>query len=931
MASPNIKIKRSNVAGKVPHYPTTLDVGEFAINTADGKVFIAAGVGIGTTVREVGISTTQILASGIGTFKSLVVTDHSIVGISTGSGKVETAIDGGNQWHHVAFLDKQTGYQKVKSNGLTYNPSSGKLYAGIGSFGSLTTKGNVQFGDLTSTGTEVLFYGNNYDAKWDYDNNRLEFGDNAKATFGTGQDFRLYYDGSNAYLDNQGGNINIRSQADGTDDGGDIILQAKSGEYSLVCDDDGSVYLYHDGSNRLMTTDYGVGVTGIMYATGGGQFGGDVVFDNTTNAGNDLTWDMSDNALEFDDNVKATFGDSGDLTIKHDGTDNEIKSSNGKVVITTTAGNSDIEITPHGSGNVKLDSLSWPNSDGSANQSLVTDGSGTLSWSTVAGGTNTYTTKQTTTASQGQTAITVSANYTSGFVDVYLNGVRLISGTDYTETNTSTITLAEGATLGDEIETVAWKTLGDVVNIGTVNVIDNLSITGVTTGTGGFVGALTGNVTGNVIGNVTGNVAGNLLASFTQSENIIPSADSTYSLGTSSNRWANIHADAITLQTGGTLTGNVTGNVTGDVAGDLIGDVTGDVAGDLTGDVTGDLTGNVTGNCSGVAAEATALETTRYFSITGEVTALNTGFDGTGNTALNAVIEGNVVDADNLKVSNTTSASDGQALVKRSGNVGGMTWESISGGNLSIDSYENVFGGSDSGGNLSSDSSDNVLLGHDAGRDMTDGYENVCIGYRAGRGLTTTRRNTCVGSEAGRDFTAGDSTFIGWYAGQNAASNGNTCIGHMTGTEANGNDTAVGYSCGPTGSYSGDTNVCYGFAAGNGLRQSATRNTIIGPGAGRNASSGQVNIEGSHNIIIGDEASLSSTTVSNECVIGAIDGQSKAITKFRIPGINFVLKDNGGTPTEGHVLTVDSNGEASFAASSGGGGSTDMLEVMLFA
>ena len=66
-------------------------------------------------------------------------------------------------------------------------------------------------------------------------------------------------------------------------------------------------------------------------------------------------------------------------------------------------------------------------------------------------------------------------------------------------------------------------------------------------------------------------------------------------------------------------------------------------------------------------------------------------------------------------------------------------------------------------------------------------------------------------------------------------------------------------------------------------------------------------------------------------MIGAIDGQSKAKTKFRIPGINFVLKDNGGTPTEGHVLTVDSNGEASFAAASGGGGSTDILEVMLFA
>ena len=74
MASPTIKIKRSSIAGKVPHYPSTLDVGEFAINTTDGKVFIAAGVGIGTTVREVGISTQHLLTSGIGTLGSLKVT-----------------------------------------------------------------------------------------------------------------------------------------------------------------------------------------------------------------------------------------------------------------------------------------------------------------------------------------------------------------------------------------------------------------------------------------------------------------------------------------------------------------------------------------------------------------------------------------------------------------------------------------------------------------------------------------------------------------------------------------------------------------------------------------------------------------------------------------------------------------------------------------
>tara|TARA_Y100001972_G_scaffold128597_1_gene190441 strand:+ start:1021 stop:4203 length:3183 start_codon:yes stop_codon:yes gene_type:complete len=215
-----------------------------------------------------------------------------------------------------------------------------------------------------------------------------------------------------------------------------------------------------------------------------------------------------------------------------------------------------------------------------------------------------------------------------------------------------------------------------------------------------------------------------------------------------------------------------------------------------------------------------------------------------------------------------------------------ITGISGGGGAVTLDSYNNLFGGTDAGASLNSSSYDNVLFGQDAGDSINSGYENVCIGLRAGQAITDTRRNTCVGSDAGRNFSSGDSTFIGWNAGNSASSNGNICVGHNSGTEANGNDTAVGYSCGPTGSYSGGTNVCYGFTAGNGLRQSASRNTIIGPGAGRNASTGQVNIEGSHNIIIGDEASLSSTTVSNECVIGAVNGQSKTITKFRIPGVS---------------------------------------------
>ena len=138
----------------------------------------------------------------------------------------------------------------------------------------------------------------------------------------------------------------------------------------------------------------------------------------------------------------------------------------------------------------------------------ITDGIANVVTTGVAA--TTFTTSETVTATQGQTALTFSAGYTSGFMDVYINGVRQVTGVDYTQTNSTTVTLASGATVGDEIEMVAWKSLGDVVNINSVDVIDNLTVGGIATVTGGVVGNLTGNVTGNVSGtsgSTTGNAA----------------------------------------------------------------------------------------------------------------------------------------------------------------------------------------------------------------------------------------------------------------------------------------------------------------------------------------------------------------------------------------------------------------------------------------
>lgn len=60
----------------------------------------------------------------------------------------------------------------------------------------------------------------------------------------------------------------------------------------------------------------------------------------------------------------------------------------------------------------------------------------------------------TITATEGQTAFSVS--YTAGYIDVFLNGIRLNS-TEYIAADGSTITLLQGATAGDILDVVEYR------------------------------------------------------------------------------------------------------------------------------------------------------------------------------------------------------------------------------------------------------------------------------------------------------------------------------------------------------------------------------------------------------------------------------------------------------------------------------------------
>ena len=116
--------------------------------------------------------------------------------------------------------------------------------------------------------------------------------------------------------------------------------------------------------------------------------------------------------------------------------------TNSGTITITDAANGNIAIAPNGSGAVVLDGLSWPTSDGTANYVLKTDGSASLSWTEMAGGTD--------------------------WQAVQSTGFTAAAGKGYfcnTSSAAFTVTLPASPSLGDEVSIVDYSGTADTNNI----------------------------------------------------------------------------------------------------------------------------------------------------------------------------------------------------------------------------------------------------------------------------------------------------------------------------------------------------------------------------------------------------------------------------------------------------------------------------------
>lgn len=196
----------------------------------------------------------------------------------------------------------------------------------------------------------------------------VNLADNKNLSLGNSGDYAQFHDGTNTYLSNGTGDFYIRNQADDKD----IIFQSDDGSGG------NTAYFRLDGSEAMMKSHKNIRFLDSVEGTFGNNDDLQIFHDGTDSKIENLTGDLiignlaDDEDIRFfcddgsgstteyfridgsntnmvafksilyNDNVKASFGNSEDLRIKHDGTNSSIENLTGDLTIQNGADDKDI-------------------------------------------------------------------------------------------------------------------------------------------------------------------------------------------------------------------------------------------------------------------------------------------------------------------------------------------------------------------------------------------------------------------------------------------------------------------------------------------------------------------------------------------------------------------------------------------------------------
>ena len=160
-----------------------------------------------------------------------------------------------------------------------------------------TLAGGVDVDAASNFNEDVTFTGASANIVFDKSDSCLEFADNAKAKFGSGDDTHIYHNGAHSYISHRGT--------------GDLILEPKESENGVVLKTDGAVELYFDNNIKIATLSTGAKVTGQLN------------FDDGSSTANT-------NAIAF--------GSSQDCRLFHSGSAFQLRNTVGQILFITPSG-----------------------------------------------------------------------------------------------------------------------------------------------------------------------------------------------------------------------------------------------------------------------------------------------------------------------------------------------------------------------------------------------------------------------------------------------------------------------------------------------------------------------------------------------------------------------------------------------------------------
>ena len=233
------------------------------VECAAYKTFNVATVTLGEVTDVDDLTITGAVNAGSGDIG--IATIHSS-GIDAGVGVITAAsyVGDGSSLTGIASTDIINAEQVNVSGSTTTGIATVSTSVVVGSAVTVTaTAITIDPAVTTTIDGDVNFQGGNYNISRSRANSSIDFDDNAKARFGTGNDLEIYANGSTSIIDSTNQNIDIQSSG---------VINIKPGDASgIIAWNGAAVDIYYNASKKLETLAIGAKVTGELQVTSGIQ------------------------------------------------------------------------------------------------------------------------------------------------------------------------------------------------------------------------------------------------------------------------------------------------------------------------------------------------------------------------------------------------------------------------------------------------------------------------------------------------------------------------------------------------------------------------------------------------------------------------------------------------------------------------------------